>query len=164
MSEDTPIAHELLMQAVGLEPVVVESVAEPTTVDDVHMKITFRIEEEDVEVSAFGLIFGLGVLSFHDARPRGNSEDYFEEQDEWQVGDMLRHLRFERGELHFYADYVRGRMMKTGVDIRRDGTVLLETVNRGKSAERWVRTLQGKKQLRVVGGEVSTTDEPEPEK
>lgn len=40
---------------------------------------------------------------------------HFEEKDNWAVGDMLRRLRFERGELHFYADYVRGRCMKTTI-------------------------------------------------
>lgn len=34
---------------------------------------------------------------------------------------MLRDLKFERGELHFHADYVRGRMMKTTEDRARYG-------------------------------------------
>jgi hypothetical protein len=28
--------------------------------------------------------------------------------DDWALGDMLRYFHFERGELHFYADSVRG--------------------------------------------------------
>ena len=56
---------------------------------------------------------------------------------------MLRHVRFVRGELHFYADYVRGRMMKTTVLVRKDGTFVLETVNRGESALAWLAKLKG---------------------
>jgi hypothetical protein len=76
---------------------------------------------------------------------------HFQDDDQWYVGDMLRHLRYEHGELHFYADYVRGRMMKTTIHVRQDGTIQLETINRGESAARWVATLQGKKKLRLVG-------------
>jgi hypothetical protein len=63
---------------------------------------------------------------------------------------MLRHLRFERGELHFYADYVRGRCMKTTVIVRSDGTFMLDAVNRGEAATRWIAKLQGKKLLRAI--------------
>ena len=56
---------------------------------------------------------------------------------------MLRHLRFKRGELHFYADYVRGRMMKTTVIVRKDGTFVLETVNRGETALAWLAKING---------------------
>jgi hypothetical protein len=73
-----------------------------------------------IESCAWGLIFALGVLSFADARPRGISGIDFAEKDDWCVGDMLRHLRFERGRLHFHADYVRGRMMKTTIDIDKE--------------------------------------------
>lgn len=66
------------------------------------------------------------------------------------MGDMLRGLRFERGELHFHADYVRGRCIKTTVIVRADGTFLLESVNRGEAATRWIAKLQGKKHLRAV--------------
>jgi hypothetical protein len=75
---------------------------------------------------------------------------HFEEKDEWMVGDLLRRLRFERGELRFYADYVRGRCMKTTIVVRADGGFLLDTVNRGEAATRWIARLQGKKHLRPV--------------
>jgi len=90
------------------------------------------------------------VLSFADARPRGHSGIDFAEADDWFVGDMLRHLKFEHGRLYFYADYVRGRMMKTTVEINSDGVIRLETINRGESAARWVATLQGKRNLSLV--------------
>lgn len=37
-----------------------------------------KIDPDDVETSAFGLIFTIAVLSFHDARPCGNSEMHFD--------------------------------------------------------------------------------------
>lgn len=108
-------------------------------------------DDPDILAScSFALIYGLGVLSFADARPRGHSAIDFAETDDWFVGDMLRHLKFEHGRLQFYADYVRGRMMKTTVEINSDGVIRLETINRGESAARWVATLQGKKSLSLV--------------
>jgi hypothetical protein len=64
-------------------------------------------------------------------------------QDSWTAADLLRHLRFVRGELHFHADYVRGRMMKTTVVVRKDGTFVLETVNRGEAALAWLSQIKG---------------------
>jgi hypothetical protein len=84
---------------------------------------------------SFALIYGLGVLSFAGAQPRGVSGMHFQDEDQWHLGDMLRHLRYERGELQFCADYVRGRMMKTTIhNIRQNGSILLETINRGEAA------------------------------
>lgn len=65
---------------------------------------------------------------------------------------MLRRFRFERGELYFSADYVRGRCMKTEVSVRRDGTFTVQTTNRGEAATRWFARLQGKKVLQAVAG------------
>ena len=90
------------------------------------------------------------VLSFADARPRGVSDMDFIEADEWSVADMLRHFRYQRGELSFQADYVRGRCVKTDIDVRRDGTFTLQTTNRGEAATRWISRLQGKKHLASV--------------
>ena len=114
------------------------------------MRIRFSIDEEDVSTSAFGLIFALGVLSFHDARPRGMSEMDYEEKDDWHVADMLRCIRFEDGMLRFYADYVRGRMLKTRVDIYKDGKVELQTAGRARVAEGWIRRLKGKRLLEIT--------------
>ena len=64
-------------------------------------------------------------------------------------------LRFVRGELHFDADYIRGRRIKTRVAVRANGTVRLETIGRGKAALRWLEQMKGKQFLRVVGGNLS---------
>ncbi len=111
----------------------------------------------DVEWGSFGFLFVLGVLSFADARPRGMSEAEFREKDEFRVADLLKCLSFARGELHFSADYLRGRRMKTNIVVRADGTVTLTTLGRGKSALRWLDRLQGKTTMRVVDGGAART-------
>ena len=55
-----------------------------------------------------------------------------------------------RGELHFYADYIRGRRLKTDIVVRKDGTATLQTFGRGKAAVRWLEKLQGKKMMQFV--------------
>ncbi|MCA9630277.1 MAG: hypothetical protein KC766_21550 [Myxococcales bacterium] len=156
---DEPIEYELLHQATLAEISVTETRIEPTTANDKHVWLTGRLgleEDEDgepvddVQHYAFGFIYALGMLSFLDARPRGVSGIDFEETDRWSAGDLLRYLRFEGGELHFYADYVRGRCMKTTVIVRADGSFRLESVNRGEAATRWIAKLQGKKILQAV--------------
>jgi hypothetical protein len=158
--QELPIEYELLRQAALAEIVVSDTQINPTSADDKHVRMEGRLgveEDEDGEPAndaehyAFGFIYALGVLSFADARPRGASGMYFEEKDDWAVGDMLRRLRFERGELHFYADYVRGRCMKTTVIVRADGTFMLDAVNRGEAATRWIAQLQGRRFLRTIG-------------
>jgi hypothetical protein len=56
-----------------------------------------------------------------------------------------------RGELHFEADYIRGRRLKTRIAVRADGTVRLETTGRGKAVLRWLERMQGRKLLHLVG-------------
>jgi hypothetical protein len=113
-------------------------------------RIDFRIDEDDLETSSFGLLFALAVFSFAEARPRGVSGVDYEENDEFGLEDLLLHLRFEGGNLMLSTDYLRGRMMKTDVTIGPDGSVQIVTRNRGEAASRWVMRLQGKKVLRSV--------------
>ncbi len=145
---DRQIGYELLSQVAGLE--LYDLVTEYKDVSGGIMCLSFRIDEKEVGTSAFGIIFALGVMSFHDARPRGVSGVHFMEKDEWHVGDLLRHIRYEGGVLHFYADYVRGRMMKTSIEINQDGVVKLKTVGRARVAEGWVARLQGKQKLKLL--------------
>jgi hypothetical protein len=148
-----PIEHELLRSIVCVDIQVVKTERRLTSADDWHLIIEGRLgeaEDDDVELASMGLLYAIGLLSFADARPRGASEMDFNATDDWASGDMLRHFRFERGELHFYADYVRGRCMKTDVVVRRDGTFRIGTTNRGEAATRWIARLQGKKVLAPV--------------
>ena len=150
-NEHEPIEHDLIRTGTAVEFEIVETQVEPTVGhEDTHVRMVLRIPEDDVEMFSFGLIYTLGLLSFHDGRPRGVSGAWFEDDDEWTAADMLRGLTLRRGRLRWYADYVRGRCIKTTVEVSPDGTVLLETVNRGKAALRWVDRLKGKKYLQAV--------------
>jgi hypothetical protein len=106
----------------------------PTTSDDLHVRIDGHFgaaegaasddepddteREGDERWAALPLIYALGLLSFRDAGPRGDSIASFRNDDAWTTNDMVERLRYERGELHFDADYVRGRCMRTRVVVR----------------------------------------------
>ena len=153
--EKLPIEFEMLRSVACVDVKVSKTEKTPTSADDWHLQIDGRIGEEDdddVEWAAMGFIYAVGVLSFADARPRGVSDMHFAAEDEWMMPDTLRHFRFVRGELRFDADYVRGRCMKTELDVRSDGTFRLRTTNRGEAATRWIARLQGKRVLAAVEG------------
>ncbi len=122
----------------------------------VRADLVFEGDDQDIEPaeivewSAFGFLFTLAALSFHDARPRGISELDFEPGDEFMVADFFECLTFGESGLRLHTDYVRGRSMKTDVTIRPDGTVTLTTWGRGQSALRWLDQLQGKKRIAAV--------------
>ena len=105
---------------------------------------------EDHEWGAFGFLFVLGLLSFADARPRNASEIEYDPKDEFTILEFMNGLRYERGELRFSGDYVKGRCVKTDITVRADGTATLSTRNRGEAAVRWVQRLKGKKVLEAV--------------
>jgi hypothetical protein len=147
--EHLPVEYQLLKDVVALDLKILDTKIE-TFEDNTHVKITMEEDPDVLSSCAWGLIYAIGVLSFADARPRGNSEIDFQTNDGWFVADMLSHIAFEHGRLHFYADYVRGRMLKTGVEVDKDGRILVETVNRGEAATRWVAKLQGKKLMALV--------------
>jgi hypothetical protein len=151
MNDEPPIELKLVQDAMLLDLEIVDTRLEPTAGNENwHVRIRIRAEEDLIETCALGLIFTLGMLSFHDARPRGVSDKWFETNDEWTVSDMLRHLEFTHGRLHFHADYVRGRGVKTTIEVSSDGQVLVETVNRGQAATRWLDRLRGKRLLEAL--------------
>lgn len=161
MEREDSIEQELLRNAMLAEVAVIDITISPTSTGDRHVRMEGRLgddEHEDVEWSAFGFIYAIGLLSFHDARARGFSDMHFEAHDQWTAADMQRHLRYEHGRLSFETDYVRGRMMKTDVTIFPDGRFTLDTTNRGEAASRWVARIQGKKVLAAV----PTANEIEP--
>jgi hypothetical protein len=75
---------------------------------------------------------------------------HFEEKDNWAVGDMLRRLRFERGRAALLRRLRAGQVHEDDHHVRADGTFMLDTVNRGEAATRWIATLQGKKFLQPI--------------
>ena len=153
MANDEPIEHELIKTAVAAEISVTSTEISPTSTGDRFVRIEGRLGTEDedhVEWAAFGFLYVIGLMSFGAARPRGNSDIDFQEQDTWSAADMQRRLRYENGRLSFESDYVRGRMMKTDVMLFPDGRFTLTTTNRGEAATRWVTRLQGKKVLAAV--------------
>jgi hypothetical protein len=105
---------------------------------------------EIVEWGGVAFLFVLASLSFHDARPRGFSEQEYVEQDWLTAGDFLDELTFGHRGLSVSFDYLRGRCLKTDITVRLDGSVQLETRGRGKRALRWLDLLQGKKALQLV--------------
>lgn len=148
-SRELPYEVDLIEQAMTTQ------IADEATSGDGdfdHIKVVCKIEEEEVETSAFGLIYTLSLLSFRDARPAGASELKYDEQDAWWASDMLRCLRFQWGQLYFEADYERGRRMKTTIQLTKEGVLTVETTGRGTSAARWVSTIQGKKVLTLIQG------------
>ena len=54
------------------------------------------------------------------------------------------------GVMHYYGDYLRGRCLKTTIEMHPDGRLVLETFNRGQAATRWVDRVRGKKLLEAV--------------
>jgi hypothetical protein len=106
-SDDISIEYELIRDASLATVIVLTTEIAPTPADEQHVRIEGRlgpVEDEDdedevpvneVEHYAFPFVYVIGVLSFADARPRGASGMHFKEKDDWIVGDMLRHLRFE---------------------------------------------------------------------
>jgi len=160
------IGHELLRTATAVSFRITEqdvlSAPDPAEFG-LRIELKFVPSEEEIDLDeddvakdtaewgALGFLFVLGVLSFADAKPREASALDYEQRDEFRLADFIERLRFVRGELHFDADYVRGRRMKTRIAARSNGTVTLETIGRGKAGLRWLERLQGKNLLQVVG-------------
>lgn len=156
-----PEAFRLLETGVAVPfRVVKEEMLPAVDESEFGMRVTLQLKdpegpEEDtpdlVEWGAFGFLFVLALLSFADARPRGFSENEYTETDELRLADFVDGLTFRRGTLHFHADYVRGRRVKTGINVTAEGAVTIETVGRGKALLRWIDRLKGEGGLRVVG-------------
>jgi hypothetical protein len=110
-------------------------------------EITIQIDEDEVETSAFGIMYSISLLSFLQGHPAGVSVVDYQEQDVWTVEDFHRHLAFKHGKLKFDADYVRGRLIKTVIEISKDGTILIKTRNRADLATQWLEYLLGKRSM-----------------
>ncbi len=111
-------------------------------------------DEEDgyqsVEWGAFGFIYVIATLSFHDARPRNSSEEDYKKDDSFSVSEMVNCLQFSNNRLRFYCDYHKGRLVKTEITIQLNGEVEIKTTCRGNALEIWLQKLQGKKTIKLV--------------
>ena len=146
MVHQKPMIEEYVGQALMTDFKLVESKGEEFK-GITSQRIALKIDEDAVETSAFGIMYVIGLLSFLQGRPAGLSEMDYNGQDIWSVEDFCRRVSFVRGTLRFHADYVRGRLMKTSVEITRDGTVVIETINRADQASQWAEYLLGKRGL-----------------
>jgi hypothetical protein len=150
-ADETPVEYQLVHDATLWDFEVTSTEITPTVGnEDFIVRIEIQVEEDGIEHMTFPVVFTLAMLSFHDARPRGISGKWFEDEDQLTAADMLRHLRFERGRLHLHLDYLRGRCVKTTVEVDSTGKLFLQTVNRGQAATRWVEMLRGKKYLKAA--------------
>jgi hypothetical protein len=159
MDDGLAAGYELVRTGTLVTFDVADLVVRPTPGgDETEVRVELRLGEldedgertEDVEWGAFGFIFVLALLSFAEATPAGASEKDFVADDQFTVADLLEHLRYERGELRFSADYLRGRRLKTDITVRPDGCVTLRTRCRGEAAKRWVEKLKGPRRLHVM--------------
>ena len=146
MHQDTPLIQEYISQAITTEYKLVNSRLNHM-IDIPSQEITIQIDEDDVETSAFGIMYSISLLSFLQGRPAGVSVVDYQEQDVWSTEDFHRHLSFRLGKLRFDADYVRGRLIKTVVEISKDGTLLIKTRNRADLATQWLEYLLGKRSM-----------------
>lgn len=146
-----PLESFLLRQGVLCEFEVVATTITPTVGDDDYaVEIKFQLHEDDVERGSLGFMFTLMALSFNDARPRGISDQDFKERDELEVRDFLGTLDLKPTGLHTYLDYLRGRCVKTSIDASGEGVIVLQTVNRGQAATRWVDRMRGQRPVKQV--------------
>lgn len=141
---DKHLGQALVQQVIGLDYHILMEDYIHSIVDFQVMRLIIQFKEDDLETSAFGIMFTLSALSFHDARPGGTANIGYQKTDEWTIRDFLQNLSFACGKLQFHAGYVRGRLMKTEISVSSDGLMVIETRNRGRSASRWVTSLRGK--------------------
>jgi len=146
MQHESPLIKEYISQAITTDVKLVDSRSDLAG-DIPSQYIKLQIDEEDVETSAFGILYAVSLISFLQARPAGISVIDYQEEDVWSPEDLYRHLSFGNGKLHFYADYVRGRLMKTTIEISGDGSIVIRTINRADHATQWVEFLAGKRRI-----------------
>ncbi len=151
---DYKIDLQLLHETVGINIRIISDdyneIPTGMDVNNTHHKIVFQIEEEEPDIFAFGVLFTLSLLSFVYAAPRGISEINFIASEDWNLDYFMNGLEFKNKCLCFSADYISGRLMKTDIRFESGGQVTLITRNRGKSADRWLLNLQGKKHIQMV--------------
>jgi hypothetical protein len=148
------IGFRLLHETIGIKIRIISDEYQEIPVDrdvnNTYHKIVFQIEEEEPDIFAFGVLFTLSLLSFASSAPRGISEINYISGEDWNLDYFINGLEFKNKSLFFSADYISGRLLKTNITFESEGLVTLITRNRGKSAEKWLLNLQGKKHIQLV--------------
>jgi hypothetical protein len=145
------IGFRLLHETIGIKVnILSDDYPAGRDINDTYHKIVFQIEEKEPDIYAFGVLFTLSLLSFASSSPRGISEINFIPGEEWNLDYFMNGLEFKNKCLLFSSDYVSGRLMKTDITFEPGGLVTMITRNRGKSAEKWLLNLQGKKHIQMV--------------
>jgi hypothetical protein len=148
MSDTRRLEYKLVHDALLLDVDVIESDARPLVgEDDWAVRIQVQTDPRLIDACAHGFLFALAAMSFNEARPRDGASEWVEPSDQFSAADLLEHLRFEQGKLRLQLDELRGRCLKTTIELTSDGRARIETLNRGKSALGWVARLQGKQLL-----------------
>lgn len=107
------------------------------------------------EKSVMPILFLLTSLAFLEASPQGEGEDGalsadYAEVDGWTPADFLSHLRFEAGRVVLHLENVRGRSVRTRMEMTPLGELFVETWARGTSATRWLAYVRGRSHLAEV--------------
>ncbi len=90
MHQDKPLIQEYISRAITTEYRLLDSCLNQLS-DIPSQEIKIQIEEEEVETSAFGILYSISLLSFLQGRPAGASLIDYREQDVWSVEDFHRH-------------------------------------------------------------------------
>ena len=147
-------AIDLLDQTIGVEIDVLSNEYQEHQLESGETmsshSIQFQVTEEEPDLSAFGILFSLSLMSFTFAAPRGYSFSDFIPDEEYCLGYFLEGLSFEHGVLMYSGDYISGRCVKTDIRYEPGGKIRIDTRNRGKGADRWLLHLQGKKHIQAV--------------
>jgi hypothetical protein len=155
MDIDKALPYQLLDATIGTSIEIISNDFKemPSGYNDgpnTYQQIVFQIKEEEPDLCAIGVLYALSLMSFSYAAPRGYSAEYFVPDEDWNLEYFVQGLEFRRRQLHFSADYVSGRLMKTDITFESGGKVTISTRNRGRGAERWLFHLQGKKHITPV--------------
>ena len=135
-----------MIETIRCVDVHITGIKETPTQHDKHISLVGKFGEDAAECVSFAaipFIYFVSALSFLGAKPAGASVKEYQEHDAWTIGDTVLGIRFEQGDLHFYADYIRGRRMKTTIIVRQDGTFTVFCLDRGDLPLAWIAKLRG---------------------
>ena len=99
MHQEKPLIQEYISQAITAEYKLINSCVNQIA-DIPSQEIKIQIDEDEVETSAFGIMYCISLLSFLQGRPAGASIIDYQEQDVWSVEDFQRRCPFAGSARH----------------------------------------------------------------